>query len=249
MKDKNLWWYTKTYDQLIQKAKLRGLDKSKLEGYYEKHHIVPKSLGGQNKKDNLVLLTYREHIIAHKLLIRIYNRNQKMIYAYYSMIRSSKREKTFVDINVSSKELEAIRIQSVEYLREINTGEKNPMYGKKISEDHKKKISEANKYKRSEETKQKMREAQLGKKANMESRVKMSNSHKGLKIHTEERKKFLSERWKNNNPNSKKVYDSNLNKVYETLTSCAKDYNISSQTLRKWIRNNPEKGFSYYTTD
>lgn len=50
MKDKNLWWYTKTYDQLIQKkAKLRGLDKSKLEGYYEKHHIVPKSLGGQNK--------------------------------------------------------------------------------------------------------------------------------------------------------------------------------------------------------
>ena len=77
MKDKNLWWYIKTYDQLIQKAKLRGLDKSKLEGYYEKHHIIPKSLGGQNKKDNLVLLTYREHIIAHKLLIRIYNGNQK----------------------------------------------------------------------------------------------------------------------------------------------------------------------------
>ena len=49
MKDKNLWWYTKTYDQLIQKAKLRGFDKSKLEGYYEKHQIVPKSLGGQNK--------------------------------------------------------------------------------------------------------------------------------------------------------------------------------------------------------
>ena len=124
MKNKNLWWYTKTYDQLIQKAKLRGLDKSKLTGYYEKHHIIPKSLGGQNKKDNLVLLTYREHIIAHKLLIRIYNGNQKMIYAYYSMIRSSKREKTFVDINVSSKELEAIRIQAVEYLRKINTGEK-----------------------------------------------------------------------------------------------------------------------------
>ena len=33
-------------------------------GYYEKHHIQPKSLGGSNKKENLVRLTAREHFIC-----------------------------------------------------------------------------------------------------------------------------------------------------------------------------------------
>lgn len=36
----------------------------------ERHHIVPKSLGGNNKPENLVLLTYREHFIAHWLLTK-----------------------------------------------------------------------------------------------------------------------------------------------------------------------------------
>lgn len=41
--------------------------------YYEKHHIIPKSLGGNNSKENLVFLTGREHFIAHLLLHKIFN--------------------------------------------------------------------------------------------------------------------------------------------------------------------------------
>lgn len=58
----------KVYDALILKAKLR----EKLEGYVEKHHIIPVALGGSNAKWNLVLLTAREHYIAHLLLFKHY---------------------------------------------------------------------------------------------------------------------------------------------------------------------------------
>lgn len=62
--------YQKIYDQFVEKRKNSPL----LEPtYYEKHHIVPRSKGGNNKKPNLVRLTFREHLFAHHLLARIYN--------------------------------------------------------------------------------------------------------------------------------------------------------------------------------
>jgi len=59
--------YTRWYNNLINKALIR----SSIDGYTEKHHIIPKSLGGSNKKDNLVVLTAREHFICHWLLIKM----------------------------------------------------------------------------------------------------------------------------------------------------------------------------------
>lgn len=49
------------------------------EGYKEKHHIIPKSLGGSNDKSNLVYLTAKEHYICHLLLVRI-TQNDKIAY-------------------------------------------------------------------------------------------------------------------------------------------------------------------------
>ena len=59
--------YTRIYNQLIERAQNRTL-----EGYVEKHHIIPKCLGGSNNKENLVELTAREHFLCHKLLTKIY---------------------------------------------------------------------------------------------------------------------------------------------------------------------------------
>lgn len=58
--------YVRTYNDLIEKRKV-----CPAKGYVENHHIVPRSLGGSNKKDNLVTLTAREHWIAHLLLWKI----------------------------------------------------------------------------------------------------------------------------------------------------------------------------------
>ena len=53
--------YTKCYYSIIDRAKSRDLPK---EIYTERHHILPKSLGGANGKDNLVKLTAKEHRLA-----------------------------------------------------------------------------------------------------------------------------------------------------------------------------------------
>ena len=42
------------------------------ELYCEAHHIIPKSLDGDNSKENLVDLTAREHFICHWLLAKMY---------------------------------------------------------------------------------------------------------------------------------------------------------------------------------
>jgi hypothetical protein len=47
------------------------------DGYCERHHIVPKSLGGSNNSTNLVNLTAREHFIAHVLLTKFLEGQEK----------------------------------------------------------------------------------------------------------------------------------------------------------------------------
>lgn len=58
--------WSRHYDALMDRA--RGRD---LSGYSERHHILPKCMGGNDAKENLVRLTAKEHFIAHKLLVRI----------------------------------------------------------------------------------------------------------------------------------------------------------------------------------
>lgn len=62
--------YEKTYNRLVQSRKTRGLDKSQLDFVTEKHHIIPRCMGGGDEESNLVLLTGREHYIAHLLLTK-----------------------------------------------------------------------------------------------------------------------------------------------------------------------------------
>ena len=64
--------YQKVYDDLIAKCQAR----QSVDGYKERHHIIPKSLGGSNDSSNLVDLTAREHFVAHFLLAKIYGGNQ-----------------------------------------------------------------------------------------------------------------------------------------------------------------------------
>lgn len=45
--------------------------------YSERHHIIPVSLGGTNNKNNLVILTAREHFVAHMLLAEMYPKLSK----------------------------------------------------------------------------------------------------------------------------------------------------------------------------
>jgi len=73
--------YIRIYNQIINKAKNRIIQDLQ---YYENHHIIPKCMGGSNKKDNLVKLTAREHFICHWLLFKEY-KTSKLAHAWFMM--------------------------------------------------------------------------------------------------------------------------------------------------------------------
>lgn len=72
--------YKRIYDAICE----RGRQRTPV-GYTEKHHVIPKSLGGSRRKDNLLRLTAREHYIAHLCLVRCTSGNdqRKMICAVH----------------------------------------------------------------------------------------------------------------------------------------------------------------------
>lgn len=85
--------YLKIYQLIIHNAKTES--RYKTINYYERHHIVPRSLGGSDDEDNLVLLTAREHFLCHWLLYRMTEGTDKskMAHAWFSMCRISKDQK------------------------------------------------------------------------------------------------------------------------------------------------------------
>jgi hypothetical protein len=126
--------YTKWYYNIIDSAKERiKFD----DNYYENHHIIPKSLGGNNSKNNLIRLTAREHFVCHLLLVKMVITNshrRSMSYALLTMRRSNGEERERI---IKSKEFELARKMIYHYI----SGEKNPMYGKpcyyKMTEEEK----------------------------------------------------------------------------------------------------------------
>jgi 5-methylcytosine-specific restriction endonuclease McrA len=76
--------YQKIYARLIDSA----LSKKCPDAYYERHHIIPKSMGGTDDVANIARLTAREHFIAHVLLAKIYGGNQ-----WFAVTRMAKQTK------------------------------------------------------------------------------------------------------------------------------------------------------------
>ena len=108
------------------------------EDYIEKHHTFPKSIFGKNNR--VVMLTAREHYIAHLLLEKICivrygiddKRTKKMNLACFLM--RSRSEK------YNSHLYEQVRKRYSENMKERMKGENNPSYGVPCSEERKQKI-------------------------------------------------------------------------------------------------------------
>ena len=102
--------YTRTYFSIIENAKARNLPKTE---YREKHHIIPRSLGGNDDPKNLVSLTAREHFVCHKLLIRMTDGISRGKMAFALVLMSGKRGSKIYD---STKKLLA------EHVSQLHTG-------------------------------------------------------------------------------------------------------------------------------
>lgn len=87
--------YTRWYYYIIESAKSKQRDYNSLE--HEYHHIMPRSLGGSNAKDNIVILTFREHYICHALLTRMTTGKDKtkMCFALHAFFHLNQRNRSF----------------------------------------------------------------------------------------------------------------------------------------------------------
>lgn len=188
--------YTNWYESIIRTAKNRG----KPQTYSERHHIVPKSLGGSAAKSNLVFLTGREHYICHLLLTKMVegSARKKMLYAFMLMsthgINKNGESRQFKKLN--SRLFQTLRRDFSAAVSEDRRGKpvipKDPvavaakksakLKGRTFSEETKRKMSEsAKKRKReplTEETKCKISLANTGKKRSDEARENVSRARK-----------------------------------------------------------------------
>jgi hypothetical protein len=82
--------YTKWYLSLINSR--RELIRSKQDSYFEQHHIIPVSCGGSNRLSNLILLTAREHFLAHWILVYA-TKSPQLIQAFHRMCHSGSKYK------------------------------------------------------------------------------------------------------------------------------------------------------------
>ena len=111
--------YTSTYYKIIENAKSRNLKTRKeaisVLGYAEKHHIVPKSLGGDNSKNNLIFLSGREHFICHWLLVKMTTGQsyEKMVFAINGMQRMNKDQCRY-DSKITSRVYSRYKIISAD---------------------------------------------------------------------------------------------------------------------------------------
>ena len=136
--------YTKWYYQLVENVQNRILPE---ETYIERHHIIPVSLGGSNKKENIVILTAREHYIAHALLWKMtmdLKHHNKMSMALHVMVNGSGNKKQHRTYLINSKVYENNRKEYSKIQSEKMAGEGNSFFGKKHTEESLTKIKEAN---------------------------------------------------------------------------------------------------------
>lgn len=201
----SVWYYS-----IINNAKL--LERS---GYIEKHHIIPKSIGGNNKKENIVKLTAREHFLCHWLLTKMLDGNdkQKMSYALWMMMHMTNKHQA-ERYKINSHTYQLLKENLAIVFSDLNKG-------RKLTEEHKRKISETRKrkiaageivvnenkekykiisekrkgYKHTNETKRKIGKKHKGKTISMEQREYLSKLNTGNVV-TEETKKKISKRQK-----------------------------------------------------
>ena len=117
--------YSRWYNTIIKRAQTRTIT-----GYVEKHHIIPKSLGGSNAKSNIVSLTAREHFICHMLLPKMVDgiQRQKMIHAWWAMATLKKDCQDRYQLN--SLQYESVRQEYSKYFSK-NNPMKDPMLQQK----------------------------------------------------------------------------------------------------------------------
>jgi hypothetical protein len=253
--------YVKLYENLIEKWRHETIE----DGVYsEKHHIIPRCLGGSDEEENLILLPARVHYVAHEILAFIYPDNQDIIYAVIAMSMHSESTEGRKDIRIPSRLFAYFRERAAEFQR-----------GKIISEESRHKMSLAKlgkPQKKKAETGKHISEGKKGKPYG--TRVLDTNTGKIYSTFQECSKDVgycaaTIRRWVYNVPEKGfilytgeghfvKHHRNEMSCVpvigpdgteYRSMKECARKTGHELRTLKRWIETSPEKGFKYKNKD
>jgi len=235
--------YNKIYNNLIERAKNRILPD---DVYVERHHILPKCIGGDNKISNLVKLRPKEHYLAHLLLHTMFPDNQGLTYSFWMMCNGNKKDKR--TYRISGKTYESIRNKFISMVKE-----REPFFkGKRHTEESKQKNRESHLGKitwsgktHTEESKKKMSDIRIGLKLSDDTRKKISLSKKGVKF-SDEHKKKLSDSSKGNNNKYKRYLE--RTGLPHAKSKPISQFSLNGELIKEWINGSiasKESGVGY----
>jgi hypothetical protein len=208
------------------------------------HHIIPRSLGGLDVKDNLVDLTAREHFICHWLLVKIHigEARHKMVYALNGMKRNGKDNKRY-ETPITSRVYENLKKEFSKVHSETMKGRIPFNKGKIMSDEQKTKIKSTkanNPTKRSAESIAKTVAKQTGQKRSEETKLKMSLAAKGkLKGPMSDENKLKISLGTTGKPKSKAHADNVRTAVSGNISinQNGVEKKVKKDTLQEWLTN------------
>lgn len=156
--------YRRHYEALIERARHR-----KVDGYVERHHVVPRCMGGTDARENIVPLTPEEHFVAHQLLVKIHPEHKTLAIAVWRM--------TFGAHHQNSRRYGWLRRRHAEAIGEVIGNYWRGRKRKEFSPEHRARIAAA----------------QLGRQRgphSHEHRAKLSADHSGKRLPDEHRAKL-----------------------------------------------------------
>ena len=168
-----------------------------VDGYCEKHHILPRSLGGSDDPSNIICLTVRQHYIAHWMLWKAYGGSMAVAFDYMSGIKR-------YGSRLPSRTVEALKADVSKRISE-----------RPVSKETRQK-QRAAKLGRSlpEETKNKLRVAMLGQRRGPEFAAKVSQAKLGIATR--------GSGWSHTEETLAKMAASNRNRPMITCPHCTK---------------------------
>lgn len=195
--------YKRIYDNLTGRGKIRPYQK----GVHEKHHILPRSLGGGDDVENISYLTPREHFLCHLMLVKFTSGDdkKKMAWALHRMSHSKGRTLTSTEYEMARNEhirnvsqpkseetrkrmcgkksadhTEKIRVAALNNSK-INELVKDPLFQDKrvraLKDAYPEGVFKGRNH--SEETKDKIRAIRLGSQSSPETKAKLSDMRRG----------------------------------------------------------------------
>ena len=264
--------YKKIYDNFMQdrlEKKPNRLIQKKNGDYFEGHHVLPKSKGGSGNSSrpknnpNIVLLTAREHFLAHWLLW-IIHRDRSSALAFHKMLSSNKNQNRITSSRGYEEAREAFRL--------TNLGNQ---YGKGqtrvMSEEQKKKQSDFMKGRyvgnlnpsKKPDVRKKISDKLKGKKKSVSHiekiKIRMTNKEKVIcpfcnkKIDELNAKKWHFEKCylnpeqtfrpttnfiKNNTYGCKKIQDLETGVIYNSIMEASEYFKVSTATISRWAKKN-----------